>query len=359
MNIEILGPDINEGFSEFSVSDGKIRFGMSAIKGIGEAVIEKIVEERQRNGRFLSMEDFMKRLTSKEVNKSTIENFIKSGAFDCLEGNRQQKMIVYPSLLEQIHREKKDNLEGQLSLFDMGDAELEQANRITYPPLPEYEKEEYLMYEKEVMGIYVSGHPLEEYLSLMEKNCTHNSMDFLPVSEEEMGMTKVDDGETVIVGGMISSKTTKITKTNSMMAFLTIEDIYGTVEVVVFPREYEKYKEVLLQDSKVFVKGRVDFEEERASKILCKKIIPFEQLPCELWIRFENRKIFEEKEQELYQQLLSYDGNDEVCIYVKEEKQVKRLPVSRNVNGRKVYADGVLDYLGKDSVAIREKSIEK
>ena len=218
MEIGILGPDVNEGFSEFSVSDGKIRFGMSAIKGIGAGVIAAIVAERERDGKYTSMEDFMARLSSKEVNKHTIENFIKSGAFDCLGGNRRQKMLVYQSMLDNINREKKDSMAGQLSLFDMGDEDLKGANAVAFPEVGEYDKEEYLNFEKEVLGIYVSGHPLEDYLGLMQKNCTRTSQDFQAGEEgEELGAANAVDGETAVIGGMLVGKTIKTTKTNSIM----------------------------------------------------------------------------------------------------------------------------------------------
>lgn len=360
MDIEILGPDVNEGFSQFSVSDGKIRFGMSAIKGIGDGVIEAIVAEREQGGLFTSMEDFMTRLSSKEVNRHTIENFIKSGAFDCLGGTRKQKILVYESMLEGINREKKDNLAGQLSLFDMGDEDLANAHKISYPEVGEYDKEEYLNYEKEVLGIYVSGHPLEEYIGLMEKNCTRTSQDFLPNADgEHMGMANVEDGENVIIGGILTGKTIKTTKNNTIMAFFTVEDLYGTVEVIVFPRDYEKSKGMLNADSKIFVKGRANVEEDRGGKLICQKIIPFDQIPCELWIRFPDIAAFEKEEQKLYKNMLPYDGHDQVCIYVVKEKQVKRLPFSRSVDARKILEQGILFYLGEDSVVIREKSIEK
>lgn len=360
MGIEMLGPDVNEGFSAFSVSDGKIRFGLSAIKGIGEGVIENILLERRENGPFVSMEDFMKRLSSKEVNKHTIENFIKSGAFDCLEGTRKQKMQVYQSMLDNINREKKDNMAGQLSLFDMGDEELAQAKKIVYPNVGEYEREEYLAYEKEMLGIYVSGHPLEEYLGLMQKNCTRTSQEFQPEADENaMETVSVKDGEVAIIGGILVGKTVKTTKTNSIMAFLTIEDLYGTVEVIVFPQVYEKYRQLLELDCKLFVKGRVTVEEDRGGKIICQKIIPFEEIPCELWIRFPDIASFEETETELYRKMLPYDGKDSVCIYAEREKQVKRLPASKGVSARQLVEQKVLDFLGENSVAIKEKSIEK
>lgn len=302
----------------------------------------------------------MKRLTGKEVTKHTVESFIKSGAFDCLEGTRKQKLLVYQSMLDHVNREKKDNTEGQISLFDMGNEELTEAVRITYPDVGEFDKEEYLNYEKEMLGIYVSGHPLEEYLALMEKNCTNTSRDFAQENEqEEMGMTRLQDGDTVIIGGMISGKTVKVTKNNTVMAFITVEDLYGTVEVIIFPRDYEKNKMLLEKDTKVFVKGRVTVEEERGGKLICQQLIPFDEVPCELWIRFQDIATFTDAEAELYEKIAPYDGKDSVCIYVKEEKQVKRLPRSRSVNARKIMEEQLLDYLGEGSVAIQEKSIEK
>lgn len=360
MGIEILGPDVNEGFARFSVWNGKIRFGMSAIKGIGEGVIDMIVKERTQNGKFESMEDFMKRLSSKEVNKHTIENFIKSGAFDSLGGNRKQKMLVYQSMLENVNREKKDTMTGQLSLFDLGDEELSNAHRMEYPQVGEYDKEEFLNYEKESMGIYVSGHPLESYVELMSKNCTKRSIDL--VAEEEQGQEESEtiiDGMSVIIGGMIGEKTVRTTKNNTMMAILSVEDLYGSIEVVVFSNAYERYKEFLSVDNKVFIQGSLKVDEDRGNKVICRKIIPFDQMPCELWIRFPDIAAFEENEKELYEKIQPFDGHDMVCIYVKKEKQVKRLPRSKSVNARKILEEKILEYLGKDSLAIREKSIEK
>ena len=358
MGIEILPPDVNEGFSAFSVTNGKIRYGMSAIKGVGTAVIDAIVKERQVGGEYTSMQDFMSRLTSKEVNKSTLESFIKSGAFDSMSGTRKQKMAVYQAILDTVNRKKKDSMAGQLSLFDMGDEELTRANEISYPDVGEYEKEELLALEKEVLGVYISGHPLEKYQALLQKNCTNNSLDFLVEEEgDNAGMVKVADGENVIIGGMIIDKTVKTTRTNSLMAFLTIEDMYGTVEIIVFPRDYEKKKERIQLDDKVFIKGRANVEENRNGKIICQDIIPFDAIPCELWLRFENKQAFLAQEQTLYQELLPYDGKDQICIYLQEEKQIKRLPKSRSVNARQILGDTVLDKMEGVTVAIKEKAL--
>ena len=357
MDIEILPPDVNEGYSYFSVSDGRIRYALSAIKGIGSGVINNIVQERERGGRFTSMQDFMRRLTSKEVNKSSIENFIKAGAFGGMEGNRRQKLQVYQSMLDSVNREKKDSMSGQLSLFDMGDEELEHANDISYPALEEFEKEELLAYEKEVLGIYISGHPLEEYLGLIRKNSTCSSQDFVRESEEEelTETTKVHDQESVVIGGMITAKTVKTTKTNKLMAYLTLEDVYGSVEVLVFPNVYEKKKEQCREDAKVFIRGRADMGGDRDGKVICQDIIPFDMLPCELWLRFKNRGDFQEREQQLYEKLSPYDGTDQVIVYLEEERQMKKLPPGRNVNARQVIRENILE--GMIEAALKERKL--
>ncbi len=358
MGIEILTPDVNEGYSAFSVTGGGIRYGMSAIKGIGTAVINNIVAEREAGGRYTSMQDFMTRLTSKEVNKHTIENFIKSGAFDSLGGTRKQKLSVYQAMLDTVNREKKDAVVGQLSLFDLGDEELKHANEIVYPDVGEYEKEELLALEKEVLGIYISGHPLEQYASLMQKNCTNSSVDF-QVDEEgdNAGAARVEDGEHVTIGGMIVEKTVKTTRTNSLMAFLTVEDMYGTVEVVVFPNQYEKKKHLIQEDGKVIVRGRVDAEENKNGKVICQDIIPFDQIPCELWIRFENKASYLEAEHDIFERLSSYDGQDTVCVYLQEEKQMKKMPKSKGVNARRVIEDGILDKIENITMAVKEREL--
>ena len=360
MGIEIIPPDINKGYDEFRVSDGKIMYGMSAIKGIGTPVIAEIKAERERGGDFTSMQDFITRMTSKEANRHTVENFIKSGAFDCLPGNRKQKMMVYGTVIDSVNHKRRDVVTGQLSLFDMPDTGFEHADEVKFPDVPEYDKEELLAFEKETLSIYISGHPLEDYTALMEKNCTRNSMDFIADEEgTDTGMTKVYDGENVIIGGMITAKSVKITRKNTTMAFITIEDLYGSVEVVVFPNSYEKKKELLELDSKVFIKGRANVEEDRAGKVICQDIIPFGKVPCELWIRFADMEEFQLKESLLYKKTMPYDGNDTICICLTKEKLIKKLPKSRCTDARRVVKDNVLEGFGENAVAIKEKSIEK
>lgn len=357
MGIAILPPDINKGDSTFSVDEGGIRYGLSAIKSIGKPVIEAIVEERNQRGDFASLRDFIERMTGKDVNKKAIENFIKAGAFDELSGNRRQKMMVYAQILDAIVQEKKNMMAGQMSLFDFVSEEEKTAYEIHMPDVEEYPKEAKLAFEKEVLGIYISGHPLEEYETCWRKNISAVTTDFMP--DEESGQPKVRDGQQVIVGGMITEKTIKYTKTNKVMAFLTLEDLLGTVEIVVFPRDYEKNVRLMEIDEKVFIKGRVSVEEERASKLICESMYSFENVPRELWLQFETKESFLAREQELYEDLKEADGKDSVVIYIKSPKAVKRLGASKSIRISQDLLARLYEKYGKDNVKVVEKSIEK
>ena len=357
MGIAILPPDINKGDSTFSVDGGGIRYGLSAIKSIGKPVIEAIVAERNQRGDFTSLRDFIERMTGKDVNKKAIENFIKAGAFDELPGNRRQKMMVYAQILDAIVQEKKNMMAGQMSLFDFVSEEEKTAYEIHMPDVEEYPKEAKLAFEKEVLGIYISGHPLEEYETCWRKNISAVTTDFMP--DEESGQPKVRDGQQVIVGGMITEKTIKYTKTNKVMAFLTLEDLLGTVEIVVFPRDYEKNVRLMEIDEKVFIKGRVSVEEERASKVICESMYSFEDAPRELWLQFETKESFLSREQELYEDLKEADGKDSVVIYIKSPKAIKRMGASKSICISRDLLARLYEKYGKDNVKVVEKSIEK
>ena len=357
MGIAILPPDINKGDSTFSVDGGGIRYGLSAIKSIGKPVIESIVAERNQRGDFTSLRDFIERMTGKDVNKKAIENFIKAGAFDELPGNRRQKMMIYAQILDAIVQEKKNMMAGQMSLFDFVSEEEKTAYEIHMPDVEEYPKEAKLAFEKEVLGIYISGHPLEEYETCWRKNISAVTTDFMP--DEESGQPKVRDGQQVIVGGMITEKTIKYTKTNKVMAFLTLEDLLGTVEIVVFPRDYEKNVRLMEIDEKVFIKGRVSVEEERASKVICESMYSFEDAPRELWLQFETKESFLSCERELYEDLKEADGKDSVVIYIKSPKAIKRLGASKSIRISQDLLARLYEKYGKDNVKVVEKSIEK
>ncbi len=357
MGIKILPPDINTGEGNFSVSGNNILYGLSAIKSVGRPVIEAIVAEREKNGPFKHLKDFIERLTGKEVNKRTIESFIKAGALDCLGGTRKQFMMIYIKIVDQVTQEKKYSMTGQMTLFDMVSEEQKSEFDIPLPDVGEYEKETMLAFEKEVLGIYVSGHPMEEYEAKWKKSITATTMDFQ--LDEETGCTKVREGERAIIGGMIAAKTIKYTKTNKTMAFVSIEDLMGTVEVMVFPKDYEKSKQYLNEDSKVFVKGRVSEEDGGASKLICETVIPFEDVPCELWVQFADIPSYQSEEANLFEMLKHSKGTDRVVIYCAKEKAVKRLPANRNIHVDAQLLDKVQKYFGKDRVKVVEKELEK
>ena len=356
LGIEILPPDINKGEGSFSVDNGNIRYGLAAIKSIGRPVIDAIIAERNARGEFKNLKDFIERLSGKEVNKRTIESFIKSGAFDSLGGTRKQFMVIYVKILDQVNQERKYSMTGQLSLFDMVGDDQKAEFDIPLPPVGEYEKETKLAFEKEVLGIYLSGHPMEEYEEKWKKNITRTTLDFQ--LDEETGRTKVHDGAREIVGGIITSKTIKYTKNNQTMAFITLEDLAGSVEVVIFPKVYEKNQQYLNEESKVFVKGRVSEEDEAASKLICESIVPFEQTKRELWLQYADKEAYLSKEKELLELLKDSDGSDSVVIYCKKEKAIKRLPANRNVSADKVLLSKLTNYLGESCVKVIEKPIE-
>ena len=356
MGIQILPPDINVGEGRFSVDGGNIRYGLAAIKSIGRPVIDAIVAEREERGPYKHLKDFIERLSGKEVNKRTIESFIKAGALDSLHGTRKQFMMIYIKIMDQVGQERKYSMTGQMSLFDMVSEEQKKEFEIPLPNVGEYEKETLLAFEKEVLGIYISGHPMEEYEAKWRKSISATTADFQ--IDEETNRTKVRDGAREIIGGMITGKTIKHTKTGKPMAFLTIEDLLGTVEVVVFPKDYEKNRNYLNEDSKVFVKGRVSEEDDNASKLICEGIIPFEETSRDLWIQFEDKQKFVEEESKLYEILKESQGRDNVVIYLTKEKAVKRLPASYNVHADSRFLSRLIKYFGETRVKVVEKAIE-
>lgn len=358
MNIQILSPDINRGIGNFSVDGNDIRYGLAAIKSIGRPVIAAIIEDRDEFGPFKNLEDFISRMSVKDgLNKRAIEHLIKSGALDCLGGTRKQFMSIYVQIVDHVNQEKKYAMTGQMTLFDMVGEEEKEQFEIKLPDVGEYSKENLLAFEKEVLGVYLSGHPLQEYEDKWRKSISATTLDFQP--DEETGRAKVHDGTREIVGGIITAKTIKHTKTNQMMAFLSLEDLVGTVEVIVFPRDYEKNREYLEIDKKIFVKGRVSEEEERPSKLICETIIPFEQTKKELWVQFSDKEDFLRNEHILYGYLADSEGDDEVVIYCQKERAIKRLPRNRNIRIGQEVLSRLMNHYGEKRVKVVEKSIDK
>ena len=357
MGIKVLSPDINEGEGRFSATKDGIRYGMYAIKSIGRQVIDIILTERKANGKFTTLSDFLSRVAGREVNKRAVENLIKAGACDGLDGNRQQMLLVYNTLIDNLNQEKKNSLAGQMSLFDLVSEEEKKAYEVRFPNVEEYSKEIKLGFEKEVLGIYLSGHPLEEYEEKWRKNISAVTADF--ILDEETNAVKIKDNQSVVIGGIITEKTIKYTKQNKAMAFITIEDLFGTVEVIIFPRDYEKYSRYLNEDEKVFVAGHANVEEDKNGKLICEKIYSFDDTKRELWLQFVTKEAFEEKEKELYSLLYGSDGNDEIVIYIASPRAMKRLGQNHNIHINPELVGNLTEFLGEKNVKIVEKSIEK
>ncbi len=357
MSIKILPPDINKGVSEFSVSDGSIMYGLSAIKSVGRNVIEELVKEREEHGPYTSLKDFIYRLSSKEANRRTLESFIKAGALDELPGNRRQKVLASAEILDRKNREKKIDIAGQISLFDMMGAGEREEYEPSLPNVTEFEREEMLNFEKEMLGVYLSGHPMDKYEKKWRENITAVTSDFL--IDEETGASKVHDGESVIIGGMITGRTIKTTKSNQMMAFMTVEDMIGSLEVIVFPRDYEKYRIVIMSDAKVFVRGRVSAGDETQAKLICEDIIGFDSVPKELWLQFADKATYFREENELSAIIKNNPGEDSVIIYLRAEKQKKELPVGQRVEVNEELLRILKSKYSEEDVKVVEKPIEK
>ena len=328
MNIGILPPDVNESQMEFTVENGKIRFAMAAIKSLGRPTIQAILKERGENGSFVSMQDFVTRM-SHALNRRAIENFVKAGAFDTFGHTRKSMMIVSESMLDSAIKHNKDSMTGQMSLFDFAAEEDKKAFEIRIPDVAEYTKEELLGYEKEILGVYVSGHPLDEYTGMVNKYITNVSSDF--EVDDELGETKARDGAIATIGGLITEKTIKTTKKGQLMAFLTVEDVVGTVEVVVFPNSFTANRVVIDHAEKVFVTGKVQANVDENAKLICDKVVDFASIPRKLWIRFASLSDYEDKKDELYGILYNSDGKDTVVIYCTKENKRLTLPASRTI----------------------------
>ena len=350
MGIEILPPDINEGESGFSVSGSSIRYALTAIKSVGRPVIAAVVEEREERGPFLNLQDFVNRITDKDVNKRAVESFIKAGALDGLGGTRKQFMSVFSQVMDRTQKDRKNNMAGQLSLFDIVEEEEKEGLALKLPDVGEYPKEMKLAFEKEVLGIYVSGHPLEEYEAAWRKKISNTTADF--AYDEETQGVRVKDGAKAVIGGLIAGKTIKYTKDNKIMAFLTIEDLVGTVEVIVFPKTYEQSASFLTEDAKVFVQGRVSVEEDKDGKLICEKIVPFTELKKKVWIKFPDMEAYKAAEAGLMDMLKESEGKDGIVIYIENPKAKKELPPNQNVEADEDLVNRLQEQFGRENVTV-------
>ena len=350
MGISILPPDINEGEADFSVSGHSIRYALTAIKGVGHPVAAAVIAERKVRGPFKNISDFITRMTDTDINKRNVENFIKAGAFDSLGGTRKQFMSVFAQLMDSQQQNKKNNLAGQLSLFDLVSEEEKADYEVKLPNVGEYPKEILLTFEKEVLGIYISGHPLEEYEQLWRKNITNTTADFM--LDEEINSIHAQDGAKAVIGGMIAEKKIKYTKNDKVMAFLQVEDLVGTMEVIVFPKTYETYSSKIVEENKVFIRGRVSAEEDRDGKLVCESIQTFDEIPKKIWIKFPTMEDYEKAENALFDAIADSDGRDGIVIYVENPRAKKQLPPSRNVRADKELLERLGGLFGENNVKV-------
>lgn len=350
MNISLLPPDVNEGEAGFAVSGGSIRYALTAIKGVGRNIIDSIVKEREFRGPYTSLEDFVKRNAENELNKRVVENFIKAGAFDSFGGTRKQYMSIYVSVMDHIMGDLKNNMAGQMTLFDIVDEDQKADFDIKLPDVGEYQKELKLAFEKEVLGIYVSGHPLEEYEQLWKKNITNMTSDLF--YNEETGSMKAQDGITATLGGIIADKSVKYTKNNQAMAFVQLEDLAGTVECIVFPKVYQRCAQDIEIDSKVFIKGRIDAGDEQDGKLIVDTITPFSDIPRRLWIKFDNKEQYDRASAELNGYIRESDGKDIVVIYIANPQMKKELPRNMSVDGSGEIFDKLVARFGEANVKL-------
>ena len=349
MGIAILPPDVNEGEGNFTTASGGIRYGMSAIKGLGENVTDAIVRDREERGPYKSLTDLIERLSG-SINKKGLEALIKSGALDGLSGTRREKMAVYEQVLDSISHEKHSKMAGQLSLFDIAPKDELSTLEVKMPVLGEFDVETKLAFEKEMLGVYLSGHPLESYQDMLKSVCNATSLDF--AYDEEEGMVNVAPGKDYILGGIASVVNIKLTRNNQRMAFITLEDLVGSVEVIVFPRDFEKYKDLIEEGRKYIIAGKASLEENDAAKLIAGKIIPFEELPREVWLQFENKAELEKVEDELNKIFEGNKGNARVMLYCREERQVKQVNAIRGISYAEAVIDELKHKLGSENVKI-------
>ncbi|KAJ53194.1 DNA polymerase-3 subunit alpha [Clostridium tetanomorphum] len=330
-NIEVLPPDINESFTKFTVKGNKIRFGIAAIKNVGVNVIESIVKSRNEKGNFKDLVNFCNKVDLSSVNKRAVESLIKAGAFDCLGIYRSKLLAVYERILDGINNDRKKNIDGQINLFQ--DFKEDRNIEIEYPNIKEFDKKYLLAMEKEMTGLYLSGHPLEEYKDILNQKVSVNISEVTSSQTLEEGFIEeemtIEDGQKVKIGGIINSVSKKITKNNEMMAFIQIEDLYGAIEVIIFPKTFNKYRDLIEEDSMIIIKGRVNIREGEQPKILCEDIEALlneahseQQYVCKkIYIRIEKEKNINEVIKRIKPVCIQYKGNIPIYLYINETRK--------------------------------------
>ncbi len=357
LGIEVMPPDINTSESKFIVKDGKIRFGLAAVKNVGGAAIEEIVLIREEKGKFESFIDFCEKVPTAVLNKRQIESLIKAGAFDSTGAKRAQLMAIYEKTIDGISKQRKNNIEGQVSLFDKGPLTETFIPKDNLPKLKEFTDKVKLNLEKEMLGIYLTGHPLSEFEDIIEETSNTNSAELKELNQEHsIEMDKrLYDGAKISIGGIIIKKQNKVTKNNKLMAFATLEDLYGSVELIIFPNVLDRYSEIIQEDSIVMVEGKLSYKEDENPKIICEGMSPINKdLKKKIYVKIDKDKNIKQEKKKLMNLLKKFSGLNEVSVYLEKNKKNYRLPSKfRGDASNNLFIVELKEILGEDNVVVK------
>lgn len=353
LGIDIMPPDINESYKKFTVIDGKIRFGLMAVKNVGEGFIEVIIKARE-DGPFRSFTDFCERIEnidSSVMNKRAVESLIKCGAMSSLGGNRAQLLAIFEKTMDGIHSDRKRNIAGQFSMFETIDTKMSDDN---LPDLKEFSQKNLLAMEKEMLGIYISGHPLKPYEDDLKRISTITTAELFQIQEQvKQNLAQDIDGKRLTIGGIVVLKKNMVTKNNNMMAFITLEDIYGAVECIVFPATYDRYSRLIEEDSLIVIDGKISMTEEDEPKIICERITGLDEFNRDkIYLKISKEKSLDTFN-EIKGVLTRYKGKTPVYVYV--EKQGRMMMAQRDlwVNlDQKSLIEELIQILGKGNVKV-------
>lgn len=359
MGIDRLPPDVNKSEDTFTVENNSIRFGLSAVKNVGRAMILNLVNERKNNGEFKTFSDFIDRMAGQDMNKRALEGLISCGAFDSMGVKRSQLLAVYEKALDGTAKAARDNVAGQMSLFDT----IEEQSEMQFPNIDELDKKTMLKMEKQSTGLYFSGHPMEEYTDKIKKLTKYNISDVLTsVHKDEDGNYHaveggLKDGDMMIICAAIASRKNKTTRSNAQMAFLNVEDVYGSVECIVFPKVLNEFSPLLQEDNLVAIACRLSIREDEAPKILMQSVQLLDEAlmakkePKRLYIQLETRNDENLKNVEKY--LSPYQGDMEVRLFFKDTRKMSSVPRRLWFNGTENAIYDLKNIFGEDNVKIK------
>ena len=336
--IQVLPPNINESYSKFTVQDDKIRFGLAAIKNVGMNVVDSIVEARDSKGKFESITDFINKIDLSAINKRAVESLIKAGALDDFKIFRSKLLAVHEKLMDSMASERKRNIDGQISLFGLTEDEDFKATEVMYPNIKEFAKNNLLAMEKEMTGLYLSGHPLDEYaksLKVITSTTIQKIYDCKEAHNEGIDHEEysIHDEDKVVVGGIITEVTQKVTRNNQIMAFIKIEDLSATIEVIVFPKTLDRVRNLIAADAFVIIKGRVSMKEDEAVKIICETMEPLEKVDSsKVYVRVDNLDMARATKPKLMEICNEYAGNTPLYVFTANDRKNYRMPRNMWVN---------------------------